>query len=205
MNTRVMTISLPESKVNAIQKEVSLLLSAETVQIRKPAHVIGMLVATKAVVHTAPLHFCALQHLQITSLHKLQSYQARVQLSLANLQWWKDHLWDNCLTPTGRICGKSAGMGSCLQGGEDWSQVDCNRGTTSHQCVGVEGSTIGNPVFLEREDRHSNFVLIRMNSRAAIAHINKMRGPIFISPVSDDPGALRWCLEYTSPCRALAR
>ena len=36
--------------MNFIQKEVSLFLSAETVQIRKLAHVIGTLVVTKAVV-----------------------------------------------------------------------------------------------------------------------------------------------------------
>jgi len=62
-DTREMTISLPEPKVNAIQKEISLLLSVEMVQIRKLADVIGMLIATKAVVHTAPLHFPLEDHL----------------------------------------------------------------------------------------------------------------------------------------------
>ena len=64
LDTREMAITLPGSKNEC---HLSHLLSSETFQIRKLAHVIGTLVVTKLAVIIASLHFRALQHLKITS------------------------------------------------------------------------------------------------------------------------------------------
>ena len=57
INTREMSISLLETKVKTIQKEATSILSTRVVQLKKLVHFIGMLVAAKPAVPTAPHHF----------------------------------------------------------------------------------------------------------------------------------------------------
>lgn len=205
VDTREMSISLPESKVKAIQKEATLLLSAETVQIRKLAHFIGTLVATKAAVHTAPLHFRALQHLKITSLHKFQSYQARVQFSpeaVTNLRWWKDLLQNNCSTPILKPNASVVIESDASMLG--WGAV-CQEVRTGGKWTALESQLHINVLELKAallaiqcflKDKSNISVLIRMDNRAAIAHINKMGGPI-LSPLSQMAQEFwSWCLEH---------
>ena len=75
-----MSLSLSEMKVKEIGKEATGMMSMRTVLLKKLAHFIGMLVTAKLAVPTALLHFHALQHLKISSLHQTESYQANVQL-----------------------------------------------------------------------------------------------------------------------------
>jgi len=66
VNAREMTISLPEVKIKAIQKEATNIIIVGTLQLRILSHFIGTLVATKMAVTIAPLYFQALQHLKIS-------------------------------------------------------------------------------------------------------------------------------------------
>ena len=72
--------------------------------------------------------------------------------------------------------------------------MDCNRGTTSHQCVGVESSTIGIPVFLEGEDGH---LCADSNGQQGSNSPHKQdRGPslYLLSQIAQELWS--WCLEH---------
>jgi len=67
--------------------------------------------------------------------------------------------------------------------------MDSNGGRMAHERVGDESSMASNVVF-----PHNIAVLLRMDNQAAIAHVNKMDGPM-LSPLSQMAQQLSgWCL-----------
>ena len=176
---------------------------------KKLAHFIGMLVAAKPAVPTAPLLFHALQHLKISSLHQTESYQASVQLSPEaedNLIWWRDHIQDNCSAP---ILGRNAsviiesdaskiGWGAVCQGVRTGGKWTATEAELHINVLEMKAAWLAMQCFLK--DTHDVAVLLRMDNWVAIAHLNKIGGPT-LSPLSQM--ALKvweWCqLQRISP------
>ena len=156
------------------------------VQLKKLAHFIGMLVAAKPAVPTAPLHFGPLQHLKISSLHQTESYQASVQLSPEaeeNLMWWRDHIQDNCSAP---ILGRNAsviiesdvskiGWGAVCQGVRTRGKWTAMEAELHINVLEMNAARLAMQCFLK--ETHNVAVLLRMDNRAAKAQLNKMGGP----------------------------
>ena len=62
VSSKHMSFSLPDSKVVNLQNECRRLLSSRTASQSDLAHLIGKMIAAKAAVFQAPLHYRALQH-----------------------------------------------------------------------------------------------------------------------------------------------
>ena len=95
IDSRMMSFSLPQTRVKQIQGECRRLLWKELVTVRELAHVVGMLAATRLAVLSAPLHYRALQAQKINGLGLHLSYESMVTLNAhckRDLQWWICHL-----------------------------------------------------------------------------------------------------------------
>ena len=94
-----MTISLPTVKKAEIQRETSQLLRCPYIQTRTLVCLLGKLVATKPTVFIAPLHYRALQSLQISVLHAQQETIALSPEATDNLKWLSTQLHLLCSSP----------------------------------------------------------------------------------------------------------
>ena len=95
VSSRTMTLSLPSPKLIDLRREIQSLLTKEVVSVRQLAHIVGKLNSTALAVLPAPLHYRELQNLKISSLHKMESYNAQTALSAAardDLSWWLGQL-----------------------------------------------------------------------------------------------------------------
>ena len=187
VDTENMVISLPTHKLHGIQKEVSHLLSLDRVPVKALACLIGLLVATKPAVWTAPLHYRALQDLKIRSLRQHPHYQGTVSLSeeaQADLQWWHSELPSHCSTsmlkPEASIVIESdaskSGWGAVCQGvptGGRWTLEE----TKFHiNYLELKAMFLALQSYVKSKTNVS--VLIRSDNRTAIAYLNKLGSPL---------------------------
>ena len=90
-----MSFSLPDRKVVNLQKECRRLLSSKTASQWDLAHLIGKMIAAKAAVFQAPLHYRALQHqknsldIQRVPLHRKVILDVE---ALLDMEWWVNNL-----------------------------------------------------------------------------------------------------------------
>ena len=94
VNSLSMTISLPQSKVQQIQKECRTLLKRRVTTPTQLARLIGMMTACIPAVAQAPLHYRALQRLRNRSLvNKKYDHHMNIDHgSNQGLVWWIHHL-----------------------------------------------------------------------------------------------------------------
>lgn len=94
VNSRDMTLKVPEDKLKNILDIINRMLRRTVVSIRDLAQIIGKLQSCKQSVHPAPLHYRALQRQKIKALAKMKDYSAKIVLdqdSRADLNWWLIH------------------------------------------------------------------------------------------------------------------
>ena len=95
IDSRAMTLSLPEEKVLDIQNRCTQLISNPQTLVIELTRLIGKLSFTAQAVLPGRLQHRYLQLQQIEALRLTQSYQSKVVLnlqSLEELQWWKENL-----------------------------------------------------------------------------------------------------------------
>ena len=95
VNTRNMTLLLPDCKVSSIKTLCSTLLSQRDVSVRELSRLIGKLTASIQAVFPAPLHYRNLQQLKHQALSRDRSFDSRIPLSIEatdELRWWLAHL-----------------------------------------------------------------------------------------------------------------
>ena len=130
VNSRDMTLLLPDCKVSSIKTLCSTLLSQRDVLVRELSQFIGKLTASIQAVFPAPLHYRNLQQLKHQALSRDRSFDSRIPLSteaIDELRWWLAHLdaWNGraLLHPSpGLIIETDAsrmGWGGCLSSRPD--------------------------------------------------------------------------------------
>ena len=138
VNTRDMTLLLPDCKVSSIKTLCSTLLSQRDVSVRELSRLIGKLTASIQAVFPAPLHYRNLQQLKHQALSRDRSFDSRISLSIEaidELRWWLAHLdaWNGraLLHPSPDLIIKTdasrLGCGAVCQGvrtGGLWSQME---------------------------------------------------------------------------------
>jgi hypothetical protein len=91
-----MRLTLPQDKIDDIQKRCQKLVESETTSVRKLAKVIGKLTASAQAVLSAPLHYRKLQMTKTKALMRgYQSYESVVILTddcKRELSWWINQL-----------------------------------------------------------------------------------------------------------------
>ena len=91
INSILMTLQLPTSKVVSIVKKCQSLLTQKRITIRKLSSIIGTLTSSAVAVLPAPLQYRYLQQQQIESLMGHQDYDRLItlnHLSRSELKWW---------------------------------------------------------------------------------------------------------------------
>ena len=94
IDSRNMTLKVPEDKLINILEVINTLLRKTSVSIRDLAQIIGKLQSCKLAVLAAPLHYRALQRQKIRELAVLKDYSAKIildQESRTDLNWWLVH------------------------------------------------------------------------------------------------------------------
>ena len=180
-----MSFSLPESKVLNLRNDCRRLLSSRTASQSELARLIGKMIAAKAAVFQAPLHYRALQHQKNFLDHQGVPLHQKVILdieAILDLEWWVTNLATansrpvKPLLPDLLIQSDASGSG--------WGAV-CNRietrGTWSlHEsslhinCLELLAATLAIKAFTK--SLNNAHVLIQMDNTSAIAYVNKMGG-----------------------------
>ena len=139
VNSRLMTILLPEEKMEKVKKECRHLLNKRCASGRVLAHLIGLLTSTTPAILPAPLHYRGLQRLKNRALSLSHSYDLEIELdedARKDLHFWisQMHLWNGrpITTPTAEVTimsdASTSGWGaSCgtSQTGGPWTLSEC--------------------------------------------------------------------------------
>ena len=137
VNSRDMTLLLPDCKVEAIKAHCLGLLARQDVSVRELSQLIGKLTASIQAIFPAPLHYRSLQHLKHQALAQQKGFDATIALSSEareELHWWSAHLdaWNGraLLRPAPDLVietdASRKGWGAVCQGvrtGGLWSQM----------------------------------------------------------------------------------
>lgn len=178
-----MSFSLPDSKVLNLQKECGRLLSSKSASQSHLAHLIGKMIAAKAAVSQAPLHYRALQH-QKNSLdfQRVPPHQ-KVILdveALLDLEWWVKNLTTanarsvKPLLPKILIQSDASGSdwGAVYNRIETRSTWSLHESSLHINCLELLAATYAIKAFTK--SLNNAHVLIQMNNTSAIAYLNKM-------------------------------
>ena len=95
VNSRDMTLLLPDCKVEAIKAHCLCLLARQDVSVWELSKLIGKLTASIQAIFPAPLHYRSLQHLKHQALAQQKGFDATIALSSEareELHWWSAHL-----------------------------------------------------------------------------------------------------------------
>ena len=106
VDSKKMSFSLPDSKIQSIRLSAQTLLNQPKVSLRKLSQFIGMCNASRTAVLEAPLHYRSIQN-QLTSTLRSQpitqqNYDVKIRLnshSREDLTWWVKNLKTNCSRP----------------------------------------------------------------------------------------------------------
>ena len=106
VDSKKMSFSLPDSKIQSIRLSAQTLLNQPKVSLRKLSQFIGMCNASRTAVLEAPLHYRSIQN-QLTSTLRSQpitqqNYDVKICLnshSREDLTWWVKNLKTNCSRP----------------------------------------------------------------------------------------------------------
>lgn len=206
-----MSFSLPESKVLNLRNDCRRLLSSRTASQSDLARLIGKMIAAKAAVFQAPLHYRALQHQKNSLDHQGVPLHQKVILdieAILDLEWWVTNLATansrpvKPLLPDLLIQSDASGSG--------WGAV-CNRietrGTWSLResslhinCLELLAATLAIKAFTKC--LNNVHVLIQMDNTSAIAYVNKMGGAKQGVLDKHARSLWEWCLSRKITLRA---
>ena len=100
VDSRSMTLSLPETKVLKIRKECRHMRNQSHMTGRQLAHLIGLLTSCLQAILQAPLHYRALQRLRNQALVQGgTSYDKKTRMSKEDLLWWIQQLSSQMARP----------------------------------------------------------------------------------------------------------
>ena len=183
INTTTMSIALPTGKVAEIQKETAHLLQQSSVPTKGLARLVGKLVATRPVIFTAPLHYRALQSVQITAVHAHQELCPLSPEAMADLNWWKCSLHLHCSSPivkseASMIITSDAslkGWGAAYQEEKTGGLWTVEEAQSHINLLELKAAYLALQCFLK--EKKSVSVLIRMDNQTAISYVNRMGSP----------------------------
>lgn len=180
-----MSFSLPESKVLNLRNNCRRLLNSRTASQSDLACLIGKMIAAKAAIFQAPLHYRALQHQKSSLDHRGVPLHQKVILdieAMLDLEWWVTNLATTNSRPVKPLLPDLLIQSDAS--GSAWGAV-CNRietrGTWSlHEsslhinCLELLAATYAIKAFTK--SLSNAHVLIQMDNTSAIAYVNKMGG-----------------------------
>ena len=185
INTILMTLTLPEERLQKILKGCQSALHKNRVSVRDLSRLIGMMSATMLAVLPAPLHYRELQKLKIRAQKMTQSFETMVLLnkeSKAELGWWITMLnrWngrpilplapDLVIETDASLLGWGAATDKMSTGGL-WSEQE----RTHHiNLLELAGGALAMKTFTK--GRRNIHVLLKMDNTTAISYINRMGG-----------------------------
>ena len=185
INTILMTLTLPEEKMQKILKGCQSALQRDRLSVRDLSRLIGMMSTTTLAVLPAPPHYRELQELKIRQLKATQSFKTTVVLNdkaKAELQWWIAMLnrWnghpilplapDLVIETDASLLGWGAATKQMSTGGL-WSELE-----RAHHINLLElaGGALATKTFTK--GRKNIHVLLKMDNTTAITYINRMGG-----------------------------
>ena len=185
VNTRDMTLLLPDCKVSSIKTLCSTLLSQRDVSVRELSQLIGKLTASIQAVFPAPLHYRNLQQLKHQALGQDRNFDSRIPLSVEaidELRWWLAHLdaWNGraLLHPSPDLIIETdaswMGWGAVCQGvrtGGLWSQMEQK---LHIHCLELLAGSFAIQSFTK--NRLCVHVRLRMDNTSAVAYLNRLGG-----------------------------
>ena len=180
-----MSFSLPDRKVLNLQNECRRRLSSKIASQSDLAHLISKMIAAKAAVFQAPIHYRALQHQKNSLDFQRVPLHQKVILdveALLDLEWWVNNLPTantrpvKPLLPNILIQSDASGSGR----GAVCNRIE-TRGTWSLDefslhinCLELLAATYAIKAFTK--SLNNAHVLIQMDNTSAIAYLNKMGG-----------------------------
>ena len=147
VNSITMSLSLPDNKVLNLQKECRSLLSSRSASQSDLAHLIGKMVAAKAAVFQAPLHYRALQHLKNSLDHQGVPLHQKVILDIEvrlDLDWWITNLPTANFRPVKPFLPNMLIQSDASGWDRDKGNLVSSRILTLHKLPGAAGSHLCN-------------------------------------------------------------
>lgn len=185
VNTRDMTLVLPQGKVTNIKNLCTQMMALKVVTVRDVARLIGKLTASIQAIFPAPLHYRQLQSLKNQALQSGGTYDTQISLNPAcreELLWWVAHLdaWNGraIFTPQPDLVietdASKQGWGAICQDtrtGGLWSQSE----RLLHiNCLELLAGAFAVKCFTRNQI--CLHVRLKMDNTTAIAYINKLGG-----------------------------
>ena len=207
LNTWQMTISLPGTKLRALQKLCRQMARQEVTSLRELARILGTMVAAHPAVLPAPLHYRCLERAKSQALRRGLPYNTRVQVLQEmkdDLLWWQTEApkhngralqiprWDITIESDASMTGWGA---SCQGRSTDgpWTAEERSK-SNSINYLELLAAYLALQSFVPTGLRSVN-ILLRIDNITAIAFLNRMGGP-HSRLLSDLAGEVwGWCIE----------
>lgn len=184
IDSRAMTLSLPDNKVKKLLQECKRALSVQ-MTVRSIARLIGRMSAATQAILPAPLYYRALQRIKNAGFKVEQSFETRVTLDAearSELRWWIESMsrWNGrtLIQPQPDVTIESdaslLGWGASSDGLETgglWSQLE--RGMHINVLELKAGAFAVKTFTKGRQGIH---VRLRMDNTTAVAYVNHMGG-----------------------------
>ena len=180
INTQTMTIALPPAKISDLQKEASGLLKHSPVPTKSLERFVGKLVATKPAVYIAPLRYRALQSLKVAATLAHQEQTVLSQEACKDLRWWISQLPAHCSSPLLRLEASTVitsdasiqGWGAVCQGVRTGGRWTAEESQSHINMLELKAAFLAIQSFLKEQEAVN--VLVRLDSRTAIAYLNRI-------------------------------
>ena len=186
LDTRQMTIALPETKLHGLQKMCKKMVRLDVTSLRELARLLGTMVASHPAILPAPLHYRCLERTKSQALRKGLPYETEVQVDagmLDDLRWWQDKLskhngrtlqvsqWDVTIESDASMMGWGASCQDTPTGGP-WTKEEKANSINYLELLAA---------FLALQSfasgKRSVRILLRIDNITAIAFLNRMGGP----------------------------
>ena len=189
LNTRAMTIRLPNNKSQEVQQLCSELLHTPTPSIRQVARIIGKMVASFPAVQYGQLYYRALERDKIKALKMNKGhFDRKMSLSLEakqELQWWIDNV-QSASAPlrhpktTLELCTDASGKGwgasdHTTHTGGRWNETELQK-ARENKINYLETLAAGMGIKSFCANAQNMHVLLRLDNSTAVAYINNMGG-----------------------------
>ena len=201
VNTKSLTLSIPDSKLSLIRKQIgSWLRQSQPIRIRELARIIGTLVTIRAGTFFAPLYMRAL-HINQREALRAQSGNYNKTLSLTSqakqeLRWWYNNIqshWTSPLTTFMKPCLTIITDASPIAWGGilttpmhtttrgDWTQTERKLHINHLELLAIKHSMVAfAPIFLPTltpstpPERVYRTILIQTDNTTAMSYINRI-------------------------------
>ena len=196
MDSKGLTLSLPEEKTEAIVNACETAMLKARVSVRELAGLIGRMSTAMLAILPAPLCYRGLQALKIRSLAASQSFETEVDLdraSLEELRWWtiEGRKWNgrSILPQTdASLLGWGAVSGSSTGG--LWSEAERTRHIN---LLELTGGAFATQAFTKNQ--RNIHILLRMDNTTATSYINHMGGTRSQDLSHAACELWQWCLQ----------